>query len=97
MPEITVGNALTVMFLVAVHPVGNVYMIATEPGLTPVTTPVPVTTVAIDVLLLLQVPPPVPSLKCVVCPTQTVVVPMIDPGKLLTVTIVVVEHPETME
>jgi len=52
----------------------------------PVTMPVVEPTVAIAVLLMLQVPPPVRSLKLVVYPEQTVLVPVIATGKGSTVT-----------
>jgi hypothetical protein len=47
------------------------------PALTPDTTPVEDPIVATDVLLLVQVPPPVALLNAVVPPTHTVVVPVI--------------------
>ncbi len=47
------------------------------PEVTPVVTPVPVTTVATLVLLLLHVPPDVPSVRCVVSNWQTAVEPPI--------------------
>ena len=59
------------------------------PTAAPETIPVEVPTVAIDALLLLQLPPEVASLKVVVAPVQTVVVPVIAPavdGAALTVT-----------
>ena len=46
-----------------------------EPAATPPTTP-PLETVAIDVLLLLQVPLPVASVSVVVLPLHTVAVPL---------------------
>ena len=57
------------------------------PTATPVTTP-DVFTDATDVLLLLQVPPVVPSVSVVVAPLQTVAVPLIAPAEAdgLTVT-----------
>ena len=52
----------------------------------PVTMPVLEPTVATAVLLLVQVPPPVRSLKLVVDPEQTILVPDIATGKGSTVT-----------
>ena len=62
------------------------------PADTPVTTPVPGTTVATVVVLLLHVPPPT-SLKVVVDPTHTDTVPVIEDGNGLTVTTVVAKQP----
>ena len=59
----------------------------------PVTTPVVEPTIAIVVLLLLQLPPDVRSLKGVVSPEHTLSVPSIDVGKGLTVAIAVVKQP----
>ena len=51
-----------------------------DPAATPVTTPVTAFTVAAAVLLLLQVPPPVPLLvKPVVAPTHSVEAPVTVP------------------
>lgn len=55
------------------------------PAETPVTMPVPAT-VAIAVLSLLQTPPVVASVKGVVAPMQTAVIPVIEEGTGLTVT-----------
>ena len=63
--------------------------VVATPTTPPVTTPEINPTVATAVLLLLQVPPPVPSNKAVVDPEQTVLVPVILAGKALTVTIAV--------
>ena len=62
------------------------------PAATPLTTPVPGTTVATVVILLLQVPPPA-SLNVVVEPAHTDAIPVIDEGKALTVTVVTAKHP----
>jgi len=50
----------------------------TVPADTPVTTPLPEPIVATAVLLVLQVPPVVASLKVVVAPAQTDIVPVMD-------------------
>ena len=62
------------------------------PPATPVTTPVPETTVATAVLLLVHEPPPA-SVSAVVNPGHTFVVPVIDDGNGLTVTVVFVVQP----
>ena len=67
-------------------------MIVTVPAPTPVTRPVP-STVAFGVLLLVHNPPPVTSLSCVVNPTHTLVVPVIDEGKGFTVIVLYPVHP----
>ena len=67
------------------------------PAATPVTTPVPEPTVAWLVLLLDHVPLPVASLNVVVLPTQTFVVPVMDAGFELTVTIAVAVQPVPVE
>jgi hypothetical protein len=64
---------------------------------TPVTTPVPLTTVATPVLALAHVPPVVPSVKVMVEPTHTGEDPRIVDGVVLTVTIVVVIQPVPSE
>ena len=48
---------MTVVLMVAVQPVGKVYVITGKPWEIPVTTPDEEPTVASNVLLLLQVPP----------------------------------------
>ena len=70
----------------------TLYIIVTEPELTPVTIPVEELTVAIEVLLLNQKPPEVPSDKVVVPPIHSLVVPVIPStvGSGLTVTFMVV-------
>ena len=61
---------------------------------TPVTNPVVALTVATAVLVLLHVPPNVPSVNTEVWPTHIVVVPPIAPGIGLTVTVIVAEQPD---
>jgi hypothetical protein len=63
------------------------------PDETPLTTPLPVPTVATEVLLLLQVPPVVASLSVKVEATHTVEEPDIEDGAPLTVTLVVAMQP----
>ena len=57
------------------------------PTLTPVTTPDPDPTVAIPVLPLVHVPPAGVEFNVVVVPEQTVAVPVIAVGAVLTVTV----------
>ena len=76
----TTGTAFTVTVAVSVAvqpfvPV-KVYVIVAVPAATPVTTPVEELTVATAVLEELHVPPDVAFDKVVVCPEQTVVVPV---------------------
>jgi hypothetical protein len=61
--------------------------------LIPLTTPVPATTVATAVLLLLHVPPGLVLLSVVVCPTQVVSEPVIAFGGGFTVTVVIRVQP----
>ena len=56
------------------------------PEATPLTVP-PVPTVATEVLLLVHEPPDVASVRLVVPPAHTAVVPVIDDGAALTVTV----------
>src|ERR1043166_4771101 len=63
------------------------------PADTPVTTPVVEPIVATPVLLLLQVPPPVPSLNVVVAPWQILVTPVIGRGDGYTVTVMAAAQP----
>jgi len=62
------------------------------PAVTPVTTP-PAVIVATAGVPLLHIPSAVASLKVVVDPTHTLVVPVIAAGKGFTVTVVVTAHP----
>ena len=94
-PVIEAGKGLTVTLVVVIQPVGKVYEMVTVPADTPVTTPVPEPTVALLVLLLLQVPPVVASVNAVVKPAHTLVVPVIEAGNGFTVTVIVGVLPET--
>src|SRR5438046_2920402 len=62
------------------------------PAATPVTTPVPLTTVASAVLPLVQAPPPA-SLSVVAALTHKLVMPVIADGSGLTVTVVYAGQP----
>ena len=63
----------------------------------PVTTPVPVPTVATVVVLLVHLPPAVPSLSVPACPTHSVVIPVMGSGLAFTVITVLVIHPAPSE
>jgi hypothetical protein len=63
-----------------------------NPGAIPVTIP-PDVTVAFAGLLLVHMPPAVPSLRVVLLPTHTLGVPAIGTGDELTVTTVAVAQP----
>ena len=64
---------------------------------TPVTIPVPVPTVAIVVVLLVHLPPAVPSASVVDCPTHMLVIPVIGSGLAFTVITVLVIQPAPNE
>ena len=68
-------------------------MIVAMPLAKPVTMPVPGSTVAIDVLLLLHVPGPDASVNATVAPGQIGVLPVIDEGNEITLTVVVAIQP----
>jgi hypothetical protein len=87
-----IGCGFTVMGLMAVQPVGNVYKIAGVPAATAVTIPVD-PTMARAVLLLLHAPPEVRSVNGTVNPAHSVFIPEIADGTGFTVTPVVVAHP----
>lgn len=71
-------------------------MIMAVPVVLPVTMPVVLPMPAIDVLLLLQAPPPVASVSVVVLPGQTRNVPPMAAGPEVTVTLFVAVHPVGM-
>ena len=75
------GAEFTVTTAVRVQPVpGCVYVIVSIPGIPPVVIPLAKVTDAIDVLLLIHVPPPGGSVSEVDCPEHTCNVPTITPG-----------------
>jgi len=85
-PLIAAGAGFTVTTAEAVQlPAVVVNVMSAVPAETPVTTPVPETTVATPVAPLLQVPA-MALVSVVVAPTQTVRVPLIVPGNGFTVT-----------
>src|ERR1019366_2039043 len=74
-PNIPDGNGLTVIMVLVLHPAPVVYVIVTGTGIvinvtTPVTRPDEEPIVAVNVSLLLQVPPLLASLNKVVDPWQ---------------------------
>ena len=77
---VTGDNGLTVTTVETEQPSDEVNEMFTVPAETPVTTPVDPATVAIPVASLLQAPGVVASLNVVVCPWQTVIVPVITAG-----------------
>ena len=88
-PEIAAGKGLTVTLVTARHPVLSTYEITATPPVIPVTVPEVASMVAIAVLELLHVPPPGRSVRKVMEPAQTVVVPLMAKGVVLTVTVAV--------
>ena len=78
------ADAFTVITAVAAQPAGVRYVIVTLPPAIPDNTPVAEPIVATPVLLLLQVPPPIPLIRAVVAPTHTLLAPVIA-DKALTV------------
>lgn len=97
LPVIAAGNGFTVMPIVRKHPVPIVYVIvAGPPGAPPYTVPI-LSTDAITTLVVVHVPPVVPSVKLIVDPTQTAVGPIIGTGNGFTVTTVEVKHPVANE
>jgi hypothetical protein len=87
------AKGLTVIFVVAVQPVGRVYVIVAVPATIPVTTPVAETTVATEVLLLLHVPPVDVLVNAIVKPSHTVDEPDMAAGSGLTVITAVLIQP----
>lgn len=92
-PAIGPGNGFTVIAFVADAQPGIVYFIVSMPGLIPVTAPVAFT-VAITGSRLLHEPPGLSSVSVNVLPAHTLDIgPVIAPGGLLTVTMVVAKQP----
>ena len=92
-PVIAEGSGFTVSVVVAVQPVGNVYVIDVVPGVTPVTTPPADDIVATAVLELAHVPPVNVSLKDVVSPKHAFIAPAMTDGNGFTVTACVLVQP----
>lgn len=99
-PLMDVGRQLTVIALVVVQPEPNEYVMVAVPGAgvqdIPVTRPVATSIVAIAGVLLAHVPPPVALASVIVCPTHTLLGPVIAPGNAFTVTSAVAEQPDTV-
>ena len=91
-PVMAGGGPSTVTNAVTVHPPAE-YVIVEKPSVAPYTVPVAVFIVATPVLLLLQVPPVVPSLSDADEPSHIVNVPRIPDGTGFIVTIVVAGQP----
>jgi len=85
---------LTVIVVVAIHPVGSVYVILEVPADTVVTLPLP-SIVATPVVLLAQVPPVVASERLLAAPIHIAVVPVIADGNGFTVIIETAPQPLT--
>ena len=92
-PAIELGAADIVTTAVTRQVDDVAYVMIEVPAPTPVTTPVPDTTVAFAGLLLLHVPPLVALLSVVVVPIQADSVPLIAPGAAVTVTSYVATQP----
>lgn len=91
-PVIADGSVFIVTVVVAMQPAVVVNLIITFPADAPYTIPATASTVAIAVLLLLQVPPVVASLNIVALPAHRVVLPVT--GVIgFTVTVVVAKQP----
>ena len=81
------GLAFTLTVLTALQdPI--IYEMVVVPTLAPVNVPsVPIVATVVNELL--HVPPPIPSVNCVIPPVQTVVMPLIADGVVFTVTVAV--------
>jgi hypothetical protein len=87
-----VGSATTLTVAHALHPLGNIYeMIADKFAATPVTTPVPLTTLAIVGEPLCQVPPGVASPRVMVASLHTLPAPVTGASGLTVTTSVAVQ------
>ena len=95
-PVMAAGGAVTVTVVVVVQPAVLVKVIDAVPGVPPVMIPVVGPIAAIAELLLDHVPV-VPVVSVPVAPEQTTTGPAIVGGRLLTVIILVVMHPEPTE
>lgn len=78
------GSGFTEIAFIAKQPVDSVYVIVAEPAARPETTPVELT-VATAPLLVVHVPPEIVFVKGVAEPSQTVVLPDMADGVMLTV------------
>ena len=98
-PVIVPGDKLTVIVVVAVHPVVAVKVMTDVPVTTPHTVPVVATTVATPVLLLAHVPAYPAAVSAIDAPTHTAVGPVIV-GAVLTaimaLPVIILVHPVTV-
>ena len=85
-------SRFTVSVIVLEQPAPVVYVIVVVPMATPAAMPVPLLIVAVEVLLLVHVPPLMALLSLVVPPTHTIVVPVIG-ATGFTVTVAYAAHP----
>ena len=84
---------LDAAWAVAVQPLPKEYVMVAVPGPAPVMIPDSEPAVAISGLPLLHIPPPVPLFNVVVWPVHIFSVPVITPGAVFTVTVVVAVQP----
>ena len=96
LPDMATGIVFTVTSKVAEHE-PTVYEIVVLPAASPDTRPVPAPTVAVIVLLLLQFPPAVASVRFVADPAHIDDIPVIETGVKFTVKVVVTLHPPASE
>jgi hypothetical protein len=92
-PPMAVGARFTVIVLLTVQLPPREYVISDVPADMPVTIPVEKPIVATPVLLLVQPPPPTPSLRVISDPAHTVAGPLMAVGDGLTDTVVVTRQP----
>jgi hypothetical protein len=92
-PVIGAGSGFTVSARTVKHPVPTAYVITDVPADIPAATPVVASIVALDVLLLLHVPPGTVLVKVVVLPTHTCATPLIAGGRVTTVTALIALQP----
>ncbi len=92
-PEIAAGTGYTVTALIAMQPVPVAYEIFTVPAAIPAAVPEVTSTVATEVLLLLQFPPRMALLNTAVDPVQKFVTPTMADGAGLILTTATALHP----
>jgi len=92
-PVMGAGVTFTVTSADVRQPVASVYVIMAVPGDAPVSVPEPAPIVATTVLLLLQVPVPVRSVRLVDDPWHTCEAPPIVAGSGFTTTVATAVHP----
>ena len=95
-PPIAPGIAYTVATAVAKQPVDNVYVIVVVPGSIEVTMPLEGLTIAIDILLLVHVPPEVELDNVVLPGLHRIKLPVIAPGVGLIVTAIAASVPQQL-